>query len=70
MRIGRIWSRRRDEQPLEGMVLLSRSDFDEVLARRVRALLDMDIDEFRSRAATDELPETPAVDHLRFLIGT
>ena len=63
----RIWKRRRDEdRPVD---VVSVAEFNAVLEKRALKMLDMDLHEFRVRAAEGDLPESPAVDHLRFLLG-
>lgn len=42
-----------------------RSEYD----RLTRKLLGMTGQEFAAKAKADQLPESPAVDHLKFLLG-
>lgn len=61
-------SRHRHEEVEVGDVLTA-EDFETVLEKRALTMLGMDLDEFKARLMEGELPESPAVDHLRFLLG-
>lgn len=49
--------------------VLSDKQADRVLDEKVRTLLHMGLSEFELRAKKGELPDTPAVEYLKFLTG-
>lgn len=68
MRLARLWDRRRDDADTIGY-LLTAAEFETEMEKRSINMLGMSLSEFRARAAEQALPDTPAVDHLRFLLG-
>lgn len=61
--------RRRPHSEQSSDDVLSAQEFEVEMEKKTITMLGMDLHEFRSRALEGELPETPAADHLRFLLG-
>lgn len=62
-----LWTRQRVED--QGADILDVEQFEMEMEKRAITMLGMSLVEFRRRAGAGDLPETPAVDHLRFLLG-
>jgi len=64
-------ARRRNDaaERSSGDEVLSAQEFETEMEKKAVTLLGMNLGEFRARASVGELPDTPAVDHLRFLLG-
>ena len=69
MRLGRLWDRRREHEAESDFLELTIEEFETEMEKRSIDMLGMNLHEFKEKAKVEALPDTPAVDHLRFLLG-
>jgi hypothetical protein len=66
----RLWGFKRDgEREVQPVEILTSEEFEAELDKKTMHLLGMTLSEFQARITTGDVPDTPAVTHLRFLAG-